>query len=150
LIERRYSDGNFVTQRDILSFAKSEFGKCLTYGWVHCFLARNASHVCQSTVSPQERTQLHVSQSYLDQYLALIKEWVSLVPTELMFSIDECGFSDWEDRKPKPVLIPCRVNNVTVHYPMDRGIRHQVLICCVAAAGNAYCPLLVSADQSVR
>jgi hypothetical protein len=30
LIERGYSDGNFVTQRDLLNFAESEFGKCLT------------------------------------------------------------------------------------------------------------------------
>jgi hypothetical protein len=84
--------------------------------------------VCQSTVSPTERTQLHVSQSYLDQYLALIKEWVAVVPAELMFSIDECGLSDWEERKPKSVLIPCRVNNVTLHYPVDCGIRAPDII----------------------
>jgi hypothetical protein len=60
------------------------------------------------------------------------------------------GFNDWEERKPEPVLIPCRINNVTLHYPVDRGIRHQTLFCCVTAAGHAYCPLLVSADQSVR
>jgi hypothetical protein len=39
---------------------------------------------------------------------------------------------------------------VTLHYPVDCGIRHHILICCVAAANYAYCPLLVSADQSVR
>jgi hypothetical protein len=75
---------------------------------------------------------------------------VPLVPAELIFNIDECSFSDWEERKPKPVLIPCRVNNVTLHYPVDRRIRHQTLICCVTAAGDAYCPLLASADESVR
>jgi hypothetical protein len=39
---------------------------------------------------------------------------------------------------------------MTLHYPVDREIRHQTLIGCVTAAGDAYCPLLLSADQSVR
>jgi hypothetical protein len=50
--------------------------------------------VCQSTVSPQEHTRLHVPQSSLDQHLVLINEWVPLVPPEMMFNIGECGFSD--------------------------------------------------------
>jgi hypothetical protein len=75
-------------------------------------------------VFPQEQTRFHVPQSSLDQYLVLIKEWVPLVPAELTFNVDECGFSDWEDRVPQLVLIPCRVNNVTLHYPVDHGIRH--------------------------
>jgi hypothetical protein len=74
LIKRGYSDENFITQRDLLNFAQSEFGKCLTYGWIHCFLVRNASCMCQSTFFPQGQTRLHVPQPSLDQYLALIKE----------------------------------------------------------------------------
>jgi hypothetical protein len=46
LIERGYSDGKFVIQRGLLNFTESEFGKCLTYGWVHYLLARNAPCVC--------------------------------------------------------------------------------------------------------
>jgi hypothetical protein len=82
--------------------------------------------------------------------LALIKKWVPLVPAELIFNIDECGFSNWEERNAKPVLIPCKVKNATLHYPVDRRIRHQILICCITAAGDAFCPLFVSAEQSVR
>jgi hypothetical protein len=80
----------------------------------------------------------------------LIKELVPLIPAELMLNISECGFSDWEERKPKSVLISCRVNNVTLHSPVDRGTRHQTVICCVTMAGDVYCPLLVSGYQSVR
>jgi hypothetical protein len=94
LIERGYSDGNFVTQRDFLNFVDFQFGKCFTYDWVHCFRARNTSRVCQSTVSPQEETQFHVPHSSLGQYFNLVKEWMSLVPAELPFNIDECVFSD--------------------------------------------------------
>jgi hypothetical protein len=42
----------------------------------------------------------------LDRYLALIKSWVPFVPAELIFNLDETGLSDWEEKKPKPVLIP--------------------------------------------
>jgi hypothetical protein len=34
-IERGHSDGNFVTQRDLLNFVEFQFGKCLTSAWVH-------------------------------------------------------------------------------------------------------------------
>jgi hypothetical protein len=149
-IERGYTDGNFVTQRDILNFVEFQFGKCLAYGRVHCFLARNASRVCQSTVSPQEQTRLHIPQPSRDQYLALIQEWMPLVPAELMFNIDEYRFSDWEERKPKLVLTSCNVKNTILPYPIHRRIRHQTLICCITAAGHVYCPLLISAEQSVR
>jgi hypothetical protein len=73
-----------------------------------------------------------------------------LVPTELLFNIDESGFSDWEERKPQCVLIPTEARETILHYPASRKIRHQTLICCVAAAGDAYCPLLVSSNPATR
>jgi hypothetical protein len=123
-IERRDRDGNIVTQRDLLNFVEFQFGKCLTYGREHCFLAWNASCTCQFTVLPQEQTLFHVSHSFLDQYLTLMKERRPLVPGELIFNINECGFRNWEERKPKPVLIPRKVENATLHYPPDRRIQH--------------------------
>jgi hypothetical protein len=149
LIETGYERGNFVTQRDVLNFVEDNFGKCLTYGWLRSFLSRNASRICRKTVSPQEQTRLEIPRDFLDRYIALIREWVPLVPAELIFNIDECGFSDWEERKEKPVLIPAAAQHTTLHYPVNRQIRHQTLVCCVTAAGDAYCPLLVSADPHV-
>jgi hypothetical protein len=73
----------------------------------------------------------------LDCYLALIKSWVPLVPAELIFILDETGLSDWEQGK--PVLIPTTIENTDMHYPGDRGIRHQTLLRCVSALGNAHC-----------
>jgi hypothetical protein len=48
-----------------------------------------------------------------------------LGPTELIFNIDECGFSDWEERKRKPVLIPSSAQGIALRYPVNRsyGIR---------------------------
>jgi hypothetical protein len=55
---------------------------------------------------PQENVRLEVAHKYLDQHIRVIKEYVPLVPTELLLNSDESGFSDWEERKPKCVLIP--------------------------------------------
>jgi hypothetical protein len=39
---------------------------------------------------------------------------------------------------------------MTLYYPASRNIRHQTLVSCVTAAGDAYCPLLVSSDPAAR
>jgi hypothetical protein len=147
LIEAGSSKGDFVTQRSMLNFIETNFGKCFTYGWVTTFLVRHADCVCRAVVSPQEKPRLEVHRTFLDCYLALIKEYV---PIELMFNIDESGFSDWEERKPNGVLIPARLRESTLYYFVNRSIRHQTLICCISAAGDAHCPLLVSHNRAVR
>jgi hypothetical protein len=86
------------------------------------FLKKHANLMCQSVVRPQE----------------------------LLFNINESVFSDWEERKPKCVPIPPEARETTLHYSASRKIRHHTLVCCVAAAGDAYCPLLVSSDPTAR
>jgi hypothetical protein len=148
LIETGYHQVNFTTPRDVRNFVESELRKCLTYRCMHSFRCRNESRICHAIVSPQEQPRLQVSRGFLDQYVTQIKEWLPLAPAELIFNIDECGVSDSEERKAKQVSIPSRVKNATLHYPVDRGIRRQTLVCCVTAAGDAYYPRLVSGDRS--
>jgi hypothetical protein len=62
-----------------------------------------------ASVSPQEQTRLQVPRAFLDQYIALIQEWLPLAPAELIVNIDECGFRDWDERKAKAALIPSQV-----------------------------------------
>jgi hypothetical protein len=135
--------GNYVTQRQVLRFVETEFHKVMTYGWLDGFLKRHARDVRRVVVEPQELPRRQIPRVYLERYLDLIKIWVPLVPAELIFNMDETGLSDWEERKPKPVLVPATMEDTTFHYPVDRGIRHQTLLCCVSASGDAYCPLLV-------
>jgi hypothetical protein len=149
-IENDHRTGNYVTQTDVLSFIKTNFQKCLSYQWMASFLKKDANLICRSVVRPQENVRLEVLHEYLDQYIRLIKELVPLVPTELLFNIDESDFSDWEERKRKCVLIPAEAREAILHYPASRKIRHQTLVCCVTAAGDPYCLLLVSSDLATR
>jgi polysaccharide pyruvyl transferase WcaK-like protein len=105
-IENGHRTRNYVTQRDVLSFIETNFQKCLSYQWIASFLKKHANLICRSVVRPQEDVRLEVLHDYLHQCIRLIKELVTLVPTELLFNVDESGFSDWEERKPKCVLIP--------------------------------------------
>jgi hypothetical protein len=72
-----------------------------------------------------------------------------LILTELIYNFDETGLSDWEDSKPKPGIVPMTLGGAMIHYPVNRQVRHQILLRCIAASEDAYCPLLVSAKQSV-
>jgi hypothetical protein len=112
------------------------------------FLKKHANLICQSVVRRQENVRVDVLHEHVDQNIRPIKELVPLVPTELLFNIDESGLSDWEERKLKCVLIPTEARETTLHYPASRKIRHQTLVCCVTAAVDAYCPLLVSSDPA--
>jgi hypothetical protein len=90
-----------------------------------------------------------VPRQYLNQYIELIRNYVSLVPAELIYNLDETSLSDWEDSRPRLVLVPTDLGDSMVHYPVNCQIRHQTLLCCVSASGGAYCPLHVSAKKSV-
>jgi hypothetical protein len=149
-IEAEHANGSLITQRDMLNSVESEFGKRLTYRWMHNCLVRRADRVCRAIIPPQEKPRIEFPQLVLDKYLVLIKEYIPLVLTELNFNIDECGFSNWEKRRSKPLMILTGIRNSTFQYPVNRGIRHQTLIYCITAADNAYCPLLASSDPAVR
>jgi hypothetical protein len=149
-IEAGHSKDNSVPRGACSISWKPTSEKCLTYGWVTTFLVRHADRVCRTVVSPQEKHRLEIPRTFLDRCLAFINEYVPLVPTELMFNIDESGFSDWEERKPQGVRTPTRLRESTLHYPVNRSIRHQTLICCISAAGDAYYPLFVSSNPAVR
>jgi hypothetical protein len=140
--------GNYVTQREVLNFVEREFRKTLTYGWFESFLRRRAADVRRVVVDPQELSRRQIPRAFLDRYITLIKTWVPLVPAELIFNMDETGLSDWEERKPKPVIVPSSMDDSFLHYPVDRAIRHQTLLCCVSASGDASCPLFVCSNAA--
>jgi hypothetical protein len=48
------------------------------------------------------------------------------------------------------VVIPAGIRNSTFHHRVNRGIRHQIRICCATLVGDACCPLLVSSNPEVR
>jgi hypothetical protein len=100
------SEGNYMTQREVLSFVAESFGKTVTHGWLSSFLGPWSDHITQTVVLPQEQLRLQIPRSFLDDYIRIIQTYIPLVPTELIFNLDETGLSDWEERKSTPVIVP--------------------------------------------
>jgi hypothetical protein len=145
-----YRTNNCVTQRGVLRFIEPNIGKCLTYRWMASFLKSHDDQMSRTIVRPQRNMRLKVPRECLEGYIDLIKEYVPLVPTDLIFNIDESGLSEWDERKAKAILIPIEARRTTLHYPVSRKIRHQTFVCCLTAAGDAYCPLVLSAQPAAR
>jgi hypothetical protein len=79
------------------------------------FLKSHSDLVCRSVVKPQENLRVQISREYLDADIDLIREWVLVVPTELVFTINESGFSDWEEREPTCLVIPTEARAGTLY-----------------------------------
>jgi hypothetical protein len=71
-------------------------------------------------------------------------------PTELVFNLDEVGISEWEDRKTKSIVIPKSMSEQTIHYRINRNVKHVSAIACVPAAGESLIPYIVTSQDSSR
>jgi hypothetical protein len=114
------------------------------------FLYQHKSEVSGVTVAPQEKVRLEIPRCYLEECLTLIKKIVPIVPTELLFNLDETGLSEWENRRSEPFFVPTQEQESTLHYPVDRSVRHHTLFCYVTGSGNSYCPMLIPPTASGR
>jgi hypothetical protein len=149
-VRERFGSQNCATQRDVLNYVEERFNKTLTYGWMKRFLDQYKIEVSGLTAAPQEKLRLQVPRCYLEEYLVLIKKSVPIVPTELLFNLDETGLSEWESRRSTPVLVPTQEQESRLYYPVDRSVRHHTLLCCVTASGDSYCPMLIAPTASAR
>jgi hypothetical protein len=104
---------------------------------------------CVSGGSYATRTT-QIGSSYLDNYISLINKIVPIVQTEVVYNLGETRLSDWENLNSKPVLVPAAKKDSTLHYPINRFIRHQTLLWCVTASGDSYCPMLIRWHAGAR
>jgi hypothetical protein len=144
-IHERHEQLQAVTEKELLLFAKEKFNETLTKGWVHAFLYRHRDeiHLCRSL--PQEDTRLVIPREYLERHIQTMKDLIHGKASELFFNLDEVGSADWEDRKPKKVIVPIAVPEEDVYHPVSRKYKHMSLLACVSAAGDSLAPLVVSA-----
>jgi hypothetical protein len=133
-----------------LKFCGTELWQILMYGWLRTFIDRHRSQVTRAIVHPQEHVRLQVPRCWLDRYIQLIKNYIPQIPAELISNIDEISLSDWEERKEKKVLIPSGHIDSRLHDPVNWSIRHHTLICCISTAGDAYSPLLITANRGAQ
>jgi hypothetical protein len=62
-------------------------------------LSRHFQDVKRVIVSHQNFPVFKYLPRYLQGYIALLSTHVPLVPSELIFNLDETGLSDWEEKR---------------------------------------------------
>jgi hypothetical protein len=143
--ERRW-----LTEGSILKWIEETVHCPRSSAWLARFLGRHTDKVVRTTVTPQEDPRLQVPKAWLDHDVALIAKLVPLACCELIDNMDGSGPSDLEDRRPKKVLASAESFGEKLHYGLNRGARHQTLVCTISAGGNVYCPHLLSPDRATR
>jgi hypothetical protein len=95
-----------IARRDLHEHVAAEYGVPTTRGWVNSFIGRHIGDLCFAKGSLQESQRLEIPRCFLDQTLEWISQFVQGRPIELVSNLDEVGISEWEDRKPKKVIVP--------------------------------------------
>jgi hypothetical protein len=133
---------------DILHYCIENSGKSITRGWVDSFLGRNLTLLMETTSTPQEDFRLQVPREVLEETLRCMEEVVQDIVRDLVFNLDEVGVSEWEDRKPKRVVISTSVIGQTIHHGVNRNPKHVTIVTCVAASGEHLIPYLITPQDS--
>jgi hypothetical protein len=149
-IEENASKSTAVTPRDVLTYVTTHYNFPVTLGWVNSFLLRNSERFCQMKSVPQETPRLEVPRCFLDETSQCITQFVQGRPNELVFNLDAVGVSEWEDRKPKKVIVPLSARGQTIHHKTNRALKHVSLIACVSAAGESLTPYILTSQDSLK
>jgi hypothetical protein len=78
----------------LLRFIEEKFQKTPTCGWFYSFLSRHSQDEKPVIVSRQELPRFQIPRRYLQGYIDLLKAYVPLIPSEVVFNVDETGLSD--------------------------------------------------------
>jgi hypothetical protein len=69
-------------------------------------------------------------------------------PFELIFNLDEVRISDWEDRKPKKLVISTTARAHNIHHRTSRNVKHISIVPCISASGACLTPYIVTSQDS--
>jgi hypothetical protein len=146
IILQASNEGEAMTKRQVLTLVLERYSLQLTKGWLHAFVGRHLDilQVCRSL--PQEDTRLTVPREHLAAHIEHMRTIVMGKVAELVFNLDEVGSSDWEDRKPRKVLVPKMVSPDDVYHQVSRKYRHLTLLACVSAGGDALTPMVLTSS----
>jgi hypothetical protein len=67
----------------------------------------------------------------------------------LVFNLDKVGISDWEDRKPKKVVVPITVAAHNIHHRISQNVKHISIVTCISEGGACLTPYVVTVKDSV-
>jgi hypothetical protein len=111
-------------------------------GWVNSFVLQRSDKVIQTENAPQEEQRSQVPRAHLERTIQDLYDHVHGYVAELVFTLDEVGISDCEDRKTKKVSMSAAMLGQTIHHRVSRHVKHISMIACVLAAGESLLPYI--------
>jgi hypothetical protein len=117
-------------------------------GRLDSFISHHSAELTEKKSSPQEEPHLQVPQMFLEERMRSMHETLQGCPVDLVFDLDEVGISDWEDRKPKKVVVRISVAAHTIHRRISRNVKHISIVTCISAGGACLTPYVVTSQDS--
>jgi hypothetical protein len=119
-----------VTRTDIKNYCREVWKFEVSRGWVDSFISRHSAELAEKKSSPHEEPCLQVPRIFLEETIRNMQETLQRYPADVVFNLDEVGISDWEDRKPKRVVIPVTVSaQCSQHSPSNISERETHFDC---------------------
>ena len=117
--------------------------------WFRYLFEKHPNQLAIVTATPQEEQRLLVTKKTAKMHINNLIEFVQGIPTELILNLDEASSSDWEDRRPKKVVVPWSVRNRKVQYAVSRSAKKISICQAISMAGDALPPLIVMQRKTI-
>jgi hypothetical protein len=98
--------------------------------------------------SPQEEPRLQIPRIFLEKTRLSTDETLQGCSADLVFNPDELGISDWEDQKPKKVVVPIIRAAHNIHHRISRNVKHISIGTCISSGGPCLTRYIVTSQDS--
>jgi hypothetical protein len=77
---------------------------------------------------PQENLRLEVPRVFLEAVTDGFRDRVHNACAELVFTLDEIGVSEWEDRSEQRVIVPSMMRGPTIYHAVHGNLKHIYVV----------------------
>jgi hypothetical protein len=148
-IKKNAESNTAVTRTDIKNYCFKVYKFQASRGWVDSFILHHSDEFTEKKNSPQEDRRLQVRRIFLNETICYMNEAVQGGPADLGFNLDEVGISDWEDRKPKKVVVPMTATSHSIHHRVSRNLKQISIVTCICASGVCLTPYMMTSQDSL-
>ena len=94
-----------LTARELKIEILNRFDILVSRNWFRYFLQKYPNKLKIALATPQGEKRHRVSNSLTRMHISNLADFGEGIPTELILKLDEASLSDWEDKRPKIVLV---------------------------------------------
>jgi hypothetical protein len=73
-----------------------------------------------------------------------MEQAVQGIVRDQVFNLDDVGVSEWEDRKPKRVVITTSLSGQIIHHGVNRNLKYVTVVICMAVSEKHLIPYLIT------